>query len=34
VSREFDQVRAYVRSLANLDQSLSGSLSTVPETRF
>jgi len=34
VSREFDQVRAYVRSLAALDQRLGACLSRVPETRF
>ena len=34
VSREFDQVRAYVRSLADLDQSLSGSVTGLPETQF
>jgi signal transduction histidine kinase len=34
VSREFDQVRAYVRSLANLERSLTPEVSGVPETRF
>ena len=34
VSREYDQVRAYVRSLVDLDQSLGGSISAVPDTRF
>ena len=34
VSREFDQVRAYVRSLADLDQSLNATVSSVPNTRL
>ncbi len=34
VSREFDQVRAYVRSLANLDQTFNPALANIPETRF
>ena len=34
VSREFDQVRAYVRSLADLDQSLNATRSSVPNTRL
>ncbi len=34
VSREFDQVRAYVRSLANLDQTFSRAVSGIPQTRF